>query len=279
MPNWITNTITSDRMDIVKEKLCTVQDGEEIVDFNIIKPMPKELLDTTSGCFQWERRQNPWNEKKIIFQNVFLEPLFKDLQTEDLQAFLSEAKALVQDKCYDKFIEVYEITDNFKEEGLTNILKGYFNLKNYGSVDWYDWSIKNWGTKWNACHSLIGENCISFDTAWGYPLEVLLEVSKYADIKVAFADEDLGNNFGIVVLRNGSIDEIIVDDDVCADMDWTKRMGIAVAIKGYDEEFISDYFSEYNYSDEEIQEFFQKDRETVIDEAIEGYNEVYASVY
>ena len=278
MPNWVTNTITSDRMDIVKEKLCTVQDGKEVVDFNIIKPMPKDLMETTSGCFQWEVRENLWNKDKIKFQNEVLEPLFNDLKIEDLQTFLSEAKALVEDKCYKEFVETYAINETYNEEGITNILKGYFNLKKFGSTDWYNWSIKNWGTKWNACYSYVNENCITFDTAWGCPLEVLLEVSKYADIKVAFADEDLGSNFGICILRNGSIDEVIVDDDICADTEWTKRMGIAVAIKGYEEDYISEYFSEYNYSDEEIQDYFKKDRETVINEAIEGYNEVCGSM-
>jgi hypothetical protein len=52
-------------------------------------------------------------------------------------------------------------------------------LKDIGHTDWYSWSYANWGTKWNACHSEIAEDCaangyieIRFDTAWAPPLPV-----------------------------------------------------------------------------------------------------------
>ena len=53
-------------------------------------------------------------------------------------------------------------------------------LRDIGYSNWYDWSIANWGTKWNACHALIldlrlddGYVEIAFDTAWAAPLPVL----------------------------------------------------------------------------------------------------------
>ena len=37
----------------------------------------------------------------------------------------------------------------------------------YGYKDWYDWSVANWGTKWDACNSrIINNDEIYFDTAW-----------------------------------------------------------------------------------------------------------------
>ena len=52
-------------------------------------------------------------------------------------------------------------------------------LKDIGHNDWYSWSIKNWGTKWNACRAHIdsasleaGSVEISFDTAWAAPLPI-----------------------------------------------------------------------------------------------------------
>jgi hypothetical protein len=49
-------------------------------------------------------------------------------------------------------------------------------LERIGFDNWYDWSIANWGTKWNACHAEIVANCpaqghveISFETAWDAP--------------------------------------------------------------------------------------------------------------
>ena len=45
----------------------------------------------------------------------------------------------------------------------------------YGSDNWYDWNIANWGTKWDACESEIGNNdinffSVSFQTAWSPPI-------------------------------------------------------------------------------------------------------------
>ena len=48
------------------------------------------------------------------------------------------------------------------------------NLEKYGFQDWYNWSIHNWGTKWDACNSHIESDdedyiFITFDTAWSPP--------------------------------------------------------------------------------------------------------------
>jgi len=48
----------------------------------------------------------------------------------------------------------------------------------YGSIDWYDWSVKNWGTKWNAIDTDIQENILFFSTAWSPPLPFVQAASK-----------------------------------------------------------------------------------------------------
>jgi hypothetical protein len=65
--------------------------------------------------------------------------------------------------------------------------------------DWYDWSIQNWGTKWDVSETHEDENgYICFDTAWSTPIE--------------YADEDLGNNCGMYKLSNGcELDYVIYD--------------------------------------------------------------------
>lgn len=50
------------------------------------------------------------------------------------------------------------------------------NMRLYGAEDWYYWHIKNWGTKWDACHSRIENDedtylQVYFDTAWSPPLD------------------------------------------------------------------------------------------------------------
>lgn len=76
--------------------------------------------------------------------------------------------------------------------------------KKYGKNNWYDWSITNWGTKWNAYWSTLDDenNTITFDTAWSCPLPVLDELARLCyKHNVSFtgkwADEDSGNNVGI----------------------------------------------------------------------------------
>jgi len=50
-----------------------------------------------------------------------------------------------------------------------------FLAARYGAVNWYDWSVKNWGVKWDAGEAAFdaspGRRTYSFATAWGPPAE------------------------------------------------------------------------------------------------------------
>jgi hypothetical protein len=77
-----------------------------------------------------------------------------------------------------------------------------------GIPNWYDWNIENWGTKWNSYSSYIEDNVITFDTAWSCPEPVFRKLSKMfpkVEIKVEFADEDIGSNCGILTCKNGRV--------------------------------------------------------------------------
>ena len=73
----------------------------------------------------------------------------------------------------------------------------------YGSNNWYDWSVANWGTKWNAQYSsLNNKNTLWFDTAWSCPIPVLdklAEICCINDVRFEgeWADEDCGCNVGV----------------------------------------------------------------------------------
>lgn len=80
----------------------------------------------------------------------------------------------------------------------------------YGKKNWYDWSIENWGTKWNACDSNVQGNTVYFETAWSCPLPLLVELGKkVGGILVFYADENIGYNLGGFIVRaNGNIREL-----------------------------------------------------------------------
>ena len=67
------------------------------------------------------------------------------------------------------------------------------NKKETGYYSWCDWSIENWGTKWNAYESRrVGDNTVEFLTAWSPPIPVIEELSKkYPDhvFKLSYRDE------------------------------------------------------------------------------------------
>lgn len=97
--------------------------------------------------------------------------------------------------------------------GEENDKKREANLKKYGYRDWYDFSVSKWGTKWDGCEVLIKGNTIVFETAWSMPEGIYEEISKTIPIIVAYADEDIGCNCGLVEFLNGGCEDVGYDGD------------------------------------------------------------------
>ena len=80
-----------------------------------------------------------------------------------------------------------------------------------GKVSWYSWNTENWGTKWNAYDvDRRSETDLKFETAWSHPVPVVKALSEKfpnVDIRVRYADEDIGSNLGEYTIRNGVITE------------------------------------------------------------------------
>jgi len=67
-------------------------------------------------------------------------------------------------------LEIFEASYETKK-----VSEGF--MQKYGAQDWYEWSVKNWGTKWNSDNVKIidiHENHIAlkFDTAWDPPYPI-----------------------------------------------------------------------------------------------------------
>lgn len=83
-------------------------------------------------------------------------------------------------------------------------------MNKYGASNWYDWSVKNWGCKWNACENFIeevgdDEIRLTFATPWAVPMAWL---KKLAEMKIDFHlawYEEQGYR-GIITAEDGLID-------------------------------------------------------------------------
>lgn len=95
-----------------------------------------------------------------------------------------------------------------------NIFKGNLGVRErelYGNNNWYDWSVANWGTKWNAYGfdpntDYSKEKELKFLTAWSAPHPViakLLEMFPSVKLEHEWADEDIGMNCGRHVYYDG----------------------------------------------------------------------------
>ena len=58
----------------------------------------------------------------------------------------------------------------------------------YGENNWYDWSVDNWGTKWNAYYcERIDDSTIKFFTAWSVPEPIYKNISEmFPSLKFEF---------------------------------------------------------------------------------------------
>ena len=62
---------------------------------------------------------------------------------------------------------------------------GQEEREKHGANNWYDWSIMNWGTKWNACNTEVelNKNVLNytFETAWDAPREIVRALEHMKD--------------------------------------------------------------------------------------------------
>ena len=88
----------------------------------------------------------------------------------------------------------------------------------YGKNNWLDWSIANWGTKWNAYHFACDDyesDKITFYTANTAPHPILKRISEmYPNITMhhQWADDNVGYNCGERTYKGGQmLDEYYPD--------------------------------------------------------------------
>jgi len=88
--------------------------------------------------------------------------------------------------------------------------RGCKNFEETGYVSWYEWSIANWNTKWNAYgtpDSRDTDDTIYFQTAWSNVSDLIKKLSGFfsSTFFYEWADEDIGSNAGRAVARGGNL--------------------------------------------------------------------------
>lgn len=171
MPNHITTEVeiksTKEKIDdlIKRTKIVLDSDAEtNQFDFNGIVSMPQVIFDTTSPTLVVETQK----------------------QADELE---SESK-----KNHRETWGRYLTTNISKAESERR-------MKEYGALNWYDWSINNWGTKWNAyevrlTHYEDTKLVIEIQTAWGTPHKIWTKLEEMGfSVKGVYYGEMEGYEF------------------------------------------------------------------------------------
>jgi hypothetical protein len=216
MPNWVFNTLR-----IRKKDLDKVLDENNEVDFNILMPMPEELKRTISGgnirkCMAYSyleehtlkdfKNSGYWDEAKGLdgingrsgkqdILNALEERIGKNPQMYNDEAHYEERKN--ENGCMGTYLVKEDYGHTIKEIG-----DHYLALREkYGVCDWYAWSNRSWGTKWNACDTYVenmdkigsyGDNdivAVSFNTPWCVPGGWLQTLAEKAPFHLVWEEE------------------------------------------------------------------------------------------
>ena len=177
MPNWCYNRL---ELNGSEEAIRAFRDGMKAFvesqnanpndpvnpdefDFNFVIPMPSDIRNTTSP--------RPATEAEI--------------------------RKMAEDYKWDEETLNWRLETAISEEEKAR----YASLKeSYGVETWYDWAIREWGTKWNACDSELVRNeptslMWRFETAWSSPDPILAMIAvKFPNLKVLSEHEFEGED-------------------------------------------------------------------------------------
>lgn len=205
MPNHVENHIEfngdKQQIDAMINKIKSDKYGIGTIDFKKIISMPETLnIEAGSRTDHGLKAYREFIEAYTAGRsyNEALKAL-ENIPTESENAFLRQRTDIKRDEW---------------ELGKT----AWQNIQKYGAPTWYEWSITNWGTKWNAYGYEEGTDysaCdeLTFQTAWSAPHPILRKLSEmFPEIvfKHQWADEDIGMNCGERCYLGGKkIDEFI----------------------------------------------------------------------
>ena len=221
MPSYCKNIVKAP-----KKVLEEIFDGKKTT-FGKLIPMPKTLDLEESGrkeeavlysllCKDMETKQKLiiiLKNTKEHFYASYWDMLQKKYSLKSLEELGVKAKTFIPNKEEKKLgIKTFEELGNVY---LNNLLQ-------YDAMTWYDWSIKIWGTKWDAVDSegKPEDEKLEFLTAWAEPIPVIKKLfEKYPKMKIEWEYELEGENYKGRYISDGKgkiiqeEDEIEIEED------------------------------------------------------------------
>lgn len=174
--DWYDETAFNEVCKKMQSKQKNPKGSSHSFDFNQLIPIPKELEETLVGTMAVVPNED--------YELVHTKQL-KEKQEQEKQEFNTFAGFSISES----------MAKEYKDK--------------FGSCNWYEWKIQNWGTKWNAYDVVIGEypsDGITFQTAWHHPEIIIDALSRHFPeytFSIMYADEDIGCNCGAYIIKNG----------------------------------------------------------------------------
>jgi hypothetical protein len=189
MPNHITNIVITD-IDLSKYKSEGIDEDTKKpykldFDFNKIIPMSDSLhmKNFHSGIETWV---------KICTGQINFEPA--ENPTIDIKEFTSRLESSTAIQTIKGKNNRKNVKD-FDDKEFEAFIQAIKNYREYGYMSWYEWSIDNWGTKWNAYGVKKIEGFLSFDTAWAHPELIFKKLSSFhPEEKIQVLHNDEGSS-------------------------------------------------------------------------------------
>lgn len=182
MANYVYNTLTIRKAD-AHNVLRTNDNGEKNVDFNILLPLPKELLvscdtDNSIDIYTYLSNMCRLTADEVATLDEAKLMLSPSLESWEITAMSEDdIKTLIKRKCDNAVRRITSVATKYKfqrhyDSGKTLVE----NYRKYGATTWYTWCTDHWGTTKNAYDTEVSEHLrnnsliiIRFTTVWSPP--------------------------------------------------------------------------------------------------------------
>lgn len=176
MPNWCENRLTIEAKsttdaDFLISAFKDKGDGGRDFSFNSIIPRP-ESLNIVDGSVTWMAQKYLEAVKNAKTPEEFkkLEEEWREkVKDTDCDAWGNSDKDINFGKGYDAFVKYAQTVSK--------------NISEFGFPNWHNWSMKNWGVKWDASSTQLtqcGNMLIfEFETAWSAPTPVFEYIAEH----------------------------------------------------------------------------------------------------